>query len=268
MVAHENNADSNDFDSSTMPFVVPCRKIGVLAPFRWLRLGWGDFNRARRQSLTYGLAMVAISYMVAITAYLMDSYMLLFVLLSGFFFLGPVLAMGLYSISCQLQEGRRPRLGYCLREGRRHMGNGLVLAFVLLIVFLIWARAASMLHIFFPEQSSPGLDELKLFLGVGTSVGAFFSGLIFMVGAFSIPMIMDRKVDVITAVVTSVNAVSRNKAAMLVWMSIIVVCVIIGLATAFVGLAVLLPLVGHATWYAYKETIDAEDWPRYESLKP
>jgi len=266
MVAASDNDKPEEFDTSTMPFVAPCNKLKTFAPLHWLRLGWSDMMRARKQSLTYGLAMTLISYIVAILAYLMGSYMLLFALLSGFFFLGPVLAMGLYSISCQLQEGKTPQLGYCLREGRRHISNGLVFAFILLIVFLIWARAASMVHIFFPEQSSPALSELLLFLAVGSAIGALFCAIIFTASAFSLPMIMDRKVDVVTAVITSINAVFRNKSAMLVWACLIVTCILIGFATAFLGLIILLPLIGHATWYGYKETIDAAAWPRHNTL--
>jgi len=266
MTTSSEKTDAEEFDSSNMPFVAPCRIIAPLAPLNWLRLAWIDMKRARKQSLTYGLAMTLISYIVAIVAYLMGSYMLLFALLSGFFFLGPVLAMGLYSISCQLQEGKNPKLGYCLREGRRHMSNGLVFAFVLLIIFLIWARAASMVHIFFPEQSSPSWSDLLLFLSVGSTIGAFFCAIIFTASAFSLPMIMDRKVDVVTAVITSVNAVFRNKLPMLVWATIIVLCVLIGFATAFIGLIFLLPLIGHATWYGYKEIINADNWPRYDTL--
>jgi len=266
MTAPSNNEKINEFDSSTMPFVAPCKKLNVLAPFNWLRLGWSDLKRARKQSLTYGLAMALISYVVTLVTYMMGSYMLLFALLSGFFFLGPVLAMGLYSISCQLNEGKTPRLGYCLREGRRHISNGLVFAFILLIVFLIWARAASMVHIFFPEQSSPEWADLITFLSVGSTIGAFFCAIIFSASAFSLPMIMDRRIDVVTAVITSINAVLRNKAAMLVWASIIFVCILIGFATAFIGLIVLLPLIGHATWYGYKETIDSAAWPRHGTL--
>ncbi|NOY66245.1 MAG: DUF2189 domain-containing protein [Gammaproteobacteria bacterium] len=266
MVSTTKKIKTDEFDSTTMPFVASCKIIEPLAPFRWLRQGWADMMRARKQSLSYGLVMTLISYFVTIVAYLMDSYMLLFALLSAFFFLGPVLAIGLYSISCQLQEGKSPRLGYCLREGRRHIGNGLVFAFVLLIIFLIWARAASMVHIFFPEESSPHFADLLVFLGIGTVIGAFFCAIIFTASVFSLPMIMDRKVDVITAVITSVNAVFRNKLAMLVWAGIIVLSVLLSIATAFIGMTILLPLIGHATWYGYKETIDADLWPRYEPL--
>jgi uncharacterized membrane protein len=79
-------------------------------------------------------------------------------------------------------------------------------------------------------------------------------------------MIMDRKVDVVTAVVTSINAVLRNRVVLLFWAGIIVFVVILGFITAFLGFIVLMPLIGHATWHAYQETIDASDWPKHGSL--
>jgi uncharacterized membrane protein len=150
-----------------------------------------------------------------------------------------------------------------VREGRRHLGNELLFGIILLVVFLIWVRAASMVHVFFPMQADPEWHELAVFLIVGTSVGAVFSAVVFAFSAFSLPMIMDRQVDPVTAVVTSVNAVLRNKGPMLVWAAIIVAAVAIGFVTAFLGLALLLPLIGHATWHAYRETIDAHAWPEH-----
>jgi uncharacterized membrane protein len=244
-----------------LPFVAPCRTLEPDAPLRWLRLGWQDIRRAPRQSLTYGMVMVLLSYLISLIAWEFGNLGLLVGLLTGFVFLGPVLAIGLYSISCQIQLGRDPELGYCVREGKRHLGNELVFAVVLLVVFLVWARAASMIHVFFPVESGYGLADLALFLGIGSAVGAIFSAIIFMASAFSLPMIMDRKADPITAMLTSINAVLRNKLPMLIWALIIVGAVLIGFATAFLGLAVLLPLIGHATWHAYQETIDASAWP-------
>ncbi|MCK5724145.1 MAG: hypothetical protein KAI84_16560, partial [Gammaproteobacteria bacterium] len=84
--------------------------------------------------------------------------------------------------------------------------------------------------------------------------------------AFSLPMIMDRKVDVITAVITSINAVLRNRIVSFLWACIIVLIVVIGFATAFIGFIVLMPLVGHATWHAYQETIDADAWPKHDGV--
>ena len=121
-----------------------------------------------------------------------------------------------------------------------------------------------MIHVFYPVQSNPELTSYLAFFGIGTLIGAIFSAIIFIASAFSLPMIMDRKVDMITATITSINAVLKNKKAMLVWASLICLSVIISFATAFLGFLVLLPVIGHATWHAYQETIDASQWPRHE----
>ena len=245
-----------------LPFVAPCRVLDCHAPFRWLKLGWNDVKHAPKQSLTYGGFMVLISYLVSFVAYKLGSYILLLSTLSGFVFVAPVLAIGLYSISCQIQRGEKPVLGRCLHDGVKHLSNEMVFAVIMLVIFLVWARAASMVHIFYPEMSNPAWTELLVFFGVGTAVGSIFATVMFCSSAFSLPMIMDRKVDVVTAIVTSINAVLRNKLAMLVWATLIVGLIGIGFLTAMIGLIIILPLLGHATWHAYQDTIDASAWPK------
>ena len=181
-------------------------------------------------------------------------------LTAGFFFLGPIIAIGLYSLSRQISNQVEPKFLRCLKEGKKNLGNEMVLSFMFLIVFLIWARAASMLHIFFPPYTTMKPEDWYLFIGVGSMVGAVFAGIIFAAGAFSIPMLMDRKVDTVTAVITSINAVLKNKLAMLVWGLLIIVLIVVGILTFYIGFVVLLPIVGHATWHAYRETIDADAW--------
>lgn len=248
--------------SDELPFIAPCRILECHAPFRWLKLGWADLKRAPKQSLTYGSFMVLISYLVSFMAYELGSYILLLSTLSGFVFIAPVLAIGLYSISCQIQRGEKPVLGRCFQDGVKHLGNEMVFAVIMLVIFLVWARAASMVHILYPAESNPVWSDLALFFGVGSAVGSIFAAVMFCASAFSLPMIMERKVDVVTAVVTSVNAVLRNKLTMLVWAAVIVGSIAIGFATALVGLVVVLPLLGHATWHAYQETIDASAWEK------
>ena len=244
-----------------LPFVAPCHRLPRAAPLRWLQLGWRDLHRAPGPSLSYGLVMLILSYLISLIAWYYGSVYLLLALLSGFIFLGPVMAVGLYSISRQLQAGRQPVLGYCLREGRRHLANLLIFAVILLIVFLVWARAASMVHIFFPVDGDPELADFALFLGVGSAIGTIFAAIVFCASAFSLPMILDRRVDTVTAVLTSVNAVLRNKQTMLIWAGLIVAIVLLGFATGLLGLAIGMPVVGHATWHAYEQTIDAGAWP-------
>jgi uncharacterized membrane protein len=255
--------NDQDKGSESLPFAAPCKKLEANAPIRWLKLGWQDLRQAPTQSLSYGAILVICSYLMAFLAITYGNLVVLLALLSGFIFLGPMLAMAFYDISLQLQKGRTPTLGHSIRESWRHIGNEMVFAVILMIIFLVWARAASITHVFFPMLARPNLAQLATFLAIGTTVGSLFAAFVFCVSAFSLPMIMDRKADMVTAVVTSFNAVLRNKPAMLVWALLIVAAVAVGILTAFIGLAVTLPLIGHATWHAYQETIDSSAWPRH-----
>ena len=259
----ENNSSKSAQD---MPFVAPCRTLDMAAPLRWLRLGWLDISRAPQLSLIYGLALTLLSLLITGFTWRYGTMALYIGLASGFIFVGPVLGVGLYSISRQLQEGRKPVLGYCIREGQQHLRELLVLGIILLVVLLVWARAATIMSVFLPMQAHPGFSQLLPYLGIGSMVGAVFAGVVFAASAFSVPMIMDRKADAITAVVTSANAVLRNKKPMLLWAVIIMLTVLLGFATALIGFLVLLPVIGHATWHAYKETIDASAWEKNSPL--
>ena len=244
------------------PFVSPARKLEPLAPIRWLRAGWGDFRQAPVHSLTYGVAMTMIGIFISYLAYRVGSFTLVIVLLAGFIFIGPALAMGLYSISCQLEKNQPVRFFACFAQGRKRMGNQMILAFALLIVFLVWARAASMVHIFMPVNTAAPLSALLGFLTIGALVGTIFTLVIFCSTAFAIPMIMDRDVDAVTAMLTSFNAVLNNKPAMFVWALVIVLGLLAGFMTFYLGLVVILPVIGHATWHGYRETVIADDWPQ------
>lgn len=249
-------------DESIQPIIAPSRTVGLDAPVRWLKLGWQDFKSIPRLSLGYGIVMLFIASLVAWVAWQAQSLVVAIALIGGFFFIGPAIAIGLYSMSRQLESGITPKFMRCVREGHKNMGNELVLSLMFLIVFLLWARAASMVHIFFPSFGHATASDLSLFLGIGTAVGAIFAAVVFCVGAFSIPMLLDRKVDAVTAVLTSISAVLRNKMAMALWGLVIMASVLVGLALGFIGLAVTLPVIGHATWHAYQEVIDASAWER------
>jgi len=257
----QEDATPSSPDLQDLPFVAPCRSVGPGAPLGWIRRGWVDYRGAPRQSLAYGLVITALSWIVVGVGLKMGSYWAVLILLSGFVFVAPVLALGLYSISRQLGRGQRPSLRRCFGEQRRSLGTAMVFALALLVVFLVWARAGSMLHVFFPEEGHPDWKQLAGFLAVGSAVGSVFAMVTFAFSAFSLPMICDRDADAITAVVTSINAVLRNKPAMVVWVALIVVLTAVGFATALLGLVVTIPLLGYATWHGYRETIDASAWP-------
>ena len=266
MVHSQANPERPDVDPEALPFVAPSRRLETADPVTWLKLGWQDFKRAPCTSLCYGVFLVLLGYVLAYLTWQLGGYVLMFSLMSGFVFIAPVLAIGLYSVSCQLEQGLKPKLGYCLREGHRHLGSEMVYSMILLVIFLIWARAGSAVHIFFPLQADPDLSDFAVFLIVGSLVGSIFALLVFSASAFSLPMLLDRKVDTVTAVLTSVHAVFKNKAAMVVWLSIILAAVLVSFLTALLGLAILMPVLGYATWHGYRDTIQVEGWPENVKL--
>lgn len=248
-----------------LPFVAPCRRLAPTAPLNWLRQGWADIRAAPLQSAFYGLFCMVLSLLASYVAYRWGSYWLLYAALTGFVFIAPVLCLGLYAISAQIERGEEPEQLISLREaGVRRLGSEMVFALFLLVVFLVWARAGSMVHVFFPMEAEPELADLATYLGIGSAVGSVFAAITFAASAFSLPMLMHRDVDAITAVVTSINAVLRNKPAMLVWVLCIVGLLLVGALTAFFGFLVVIPLLGYATWHGYLETIDASQFPRHK----
>lgn len=256
--------DQQVLDRDTMPFVAPCRRISAFAPFRWLALGVSDFRRAPRASLVYGVVMAAVMAAASLFAWAYGTHWFMLAMLGGFVFLAPLACIGLYAISAQLERGQPPRLSRSLKAAlRRHFGNEMVFAIVLLVIFLVWARAGLMVSVFFPVEGQPSLEDLAGYLAIGSVVGAVFAAVTFSASAFSLPMIMHRDVDSITAIVTSINAVLRNKLPMLVWLALITLGLLIGAATAFTGLAVILPVIGYGAWHGYLETIDAGAFPRH-----
>ena len=253
-----------EFEKEAMPFVAPCRQLEPLAPLGWIRLGFRDLGRAPGQSLMYGFLMAMIMAIVVWLAWTRGSQYIMLAMLGGFVFIAPLACVGLYAISAQLEREQAPSIARSLRAAfRRHIGNELIFAIVLLVIFMVWSRAALMITVFFPMGAEPDLEALLPFLTIGTIVGAFFAIVTFSASAFSLPMIMHRDVDSITAIVTSINAVLRNKFAMMLWLALIMLGLVIGFATAFVGLIVILPVIGYGAWHGYLETIDAERFPRH-----
>ena len=253
-------------DESELPFVAPCRVLPASAPLTWLRLGLADFRRAWPQSLCYGAFMAATMALVTWLAWRYGSYWFMLAMVGGFVFIAPLTCSGLYVLSAQIERGQPPRLREALRSGvTLYLGNELVFMLVLLIIFLVWARAGAMISVFFPARGQPTWRDMVTYLGIGSAVGAVFAALTFAVSAFSLPMLVHRRVDAVTAAVTSINAVLRNRLVMAVWLALIVLGLLLGFATFFIGLAVVLPVIGHAAWHGYLDAIDASAFPRHES---
>lgn len=242
------------------PFVVPCAALGMDAPWRWLRLGWQDLRRAPGLTLLFGSVIVLVSAAVSALAWSLGRFALLAALLSGFVFVAPLIAVGLYCVSRELGAGRTPSLGHSFALARRVVGQAGVFALAQLVILLLWSRAGMMVNAFLPVQ--PGdLGDLVEFLLIGSAVGSVFAALTFAAAAVSLPMIADRDVDMVTACVSSINAVLRNKPVMALWALLIVLLTALGFLTAFLGLAIVMPWLAYATWHAYRETLDASGWP-------
>lgn len=258
----ESRNDQTTEEENSRPFIAPCRQLDTKAPLRWVKQGFADYRRAPTLSILYGAVMVSIGWLISAWAWHVGSFTLLIMLFAGFVFLGPALAMGIYSVSCQLDKGVKPQIGFCLTQGRKRFGNQMIFAFVLLVVFLVWARAAAMVNIFLPMSTAPDFMELLKFFVIGSAIGTVFAVVIFCASAFSLPMIMDRDVDAITAMLTSFNAVLKNKKPMFLWAMIILASTLIGFLTLYAAFLFTLPIIGYASWRGYRETIVSDEWPQ------
>lgn len=242
------------------PFVVPCATLDFRAPLRWLYAGWQDFRSAPALSLLFGVVIVLVSAGISFLAWKLGRFALLATLLSGFVFIAPLICVGLYCVSRGLERGRSPTLGDSFVLVRSVAGQAGVFAIAQGVIVLLWSRAGMMVAAFFPIDES-NADALWQFLVMGSIVGSIFAALTFAVTAFSLPMVADRDVDMITASVSSVNAVLRNKGVMAVWAAIIVMMLAVGFLTALLGLGVLMPWLAYSAWHGYRETLDATGWP-------
>jgi len=244
-----------------LPRLVAASRIAPRAPLDWLALGWRDFKHSPGASLVYGLSMFAVSALVSLAAWRLGSYVLVLAMLSGFVFVAPLLVTGLYSISRQVSRGEKVSIRRTVKRMRLALRDALVFALVLLVIFLVWVRAGVMVHVFFPVGDSLDIAALLRFVAIGSAVGSIFALITFSAAAFSLPMIVDRDADMITACISSINAVLRNKPAMAAWIGLIVALTGLGFATAGLGLVVAIPVLGYATWHGYRATIDASAWP-------
>lgn len=238
------------------------RDVGAGAPLHWLRSGWADFRACPIPSLFYGFCFAAMGLLV--TMVFEHAYAYTVALTSGFLLLGPFLAMGLYEISRRREQGATCALLPTLTVWKRNAGNIGIFAVVLGIVFLVWARASMVVFALFYTNEMPNLtgfltqllalDNLE-FLLVYFGVGLIFATVVFAVSVISVPLMLDRNQDAISSMLTSVGALMRNPGAMIIWAFMIAALTVIGFMTFHLGLVVLMPIVGHASWHAYRDLV-------------
>jgi uncharacterized membrane protein len=237
----------------------------------WLACGWRDFKRAPRISLAYGGAFVLVGLAITVGLAAAGLSSLILPLAAGFTIIAPILVVGLYDVSRRLEAGLPVSLADCFGAFGRSIGQLAAMGVVLLVCYLVWVRVALLLFAVFFNQEPPPLShfiESVVFsiegaplLIVGSLVGAAFAAFVFSITAISVPLIYDRPVDVLTAISVSLLSVRENFRLMFGWAAMIAVIVLVAFATAFVGLAVAVPVLAYATWHAYRDII--ADGPTY-----
>ncbi|CAN1505576.1 COG5473 Predicted integral membrane protein [Burkholderiaceae bacterium] len=245
-------------------FSLPLTELRMGDPIRWLQLGWADFVRCPRIGLFYGLCFFAMGHALMAVFQSAPEYVL--ALSAGFLLMGPFLCLGLYDASKAMQtQSHRPSLRASLQAWRPTRGTMAIFAGVLLILEMLWGRAALVVFAVsfttMPDKANllaMLLDPENIaFLITYTAVGGFFAGLIFVTSVISIPMIMDRRVDAVSAGLTSIRACLQNPGVMLWWGALITSLVLLAILPVFLGLFIVGPVLGHATWHAYRHIVPA-----------
>ncbi|MBB3141793.1 DUF2189 domain-containing protein [Halomonas organivorans] len=250
------------------------RPIGMDKPRAWLAAGFEDFRRATAVSLAYGLFWVGLSIAITVGAFTFGLWHWLLPLIAGFMFVGPLVAVGSYGISRALEAGREPTLGDAFGAWRGHVGQLAMIGVMLVLILMAWFNIAMLLFALFFGLGAPDPATIYLalittaeglgMLAVGTAIGAVLAFGAFTVSVVAIPTLMDQDLTFMEGIEASVRSVARNFRPMLLWAAIITGCVIVGVATFYIGLALILPVLGHASWHAYEDLVridlgDAEE---------
>ncbi|WP_206456013.1 DUF2189 domain-containing protein [Aurantimonas marina] len=229
----------------------------------WLRAGWRDLIAQPGLSLTYGVAVLAVSLVIVWGMFLVGWDVVLFPALAGFMIVGPLLAVGLYEKSRLIEKNQTATMRQMLFVKARSGGQILFVGVLLCLLMLVWMRAAVIIYaLFFGYRPFPGFENIAavlfttwtgwVMLLAGIIVGGLFAAFSFAISAFSVPMLLDEKSDAFTAMGTSMALVWNNLPVMLAWGAIVVALFLLSAVTGLLALIVVFPLLGHATWQAYK----------------
>ncbi|MFP4181860.1 MAG: DUF2189 domain-containing protein [Thiohalospira sp.] len=249
------------------------RRVGVGAIATWLARGMEDMRAAPLPAFLWGLLFVVVGHLL--TGGLADRALTTVALIGGFLLVGPLLAAAFYDISRRLEAGERAGLGVELRAWSGNLANIVAFSGLVLIMMAAWVMVSGILTSLFLETSrslmvgeATTLGELFGSIvdspgGVGFAVaylaaGAAVAALLFAIAVVSLPLMVHRHVDIATAVVTSLRAVRANPGVMALWAVAIVAITLVGMAPWFLLLIVTMPLLGHATWHAYRDLVAEE----------
>jgi uncharacterized membrane protein len=232
-----------------------------------LSKGLADFGACRTDVIFLCIIYPILGVVLARAAFGRDMFQLLFPLASGFALIGPFAAIGLYEMSRRREQGEQ--IGYVAAFGvlrSPSFGAILTLGLALMAIFLLWLVTAQGIYAATlgpepPASFSTFLTDVFttaagwVMIIVGVSVGFLFAVVVLAISVVSFPLLLDRKVGVATAVWTSLRAVAANPRPMAMWGLIVVAGLVIGSIPLFVGLIVVMPVLGHATWHLYRKVV-------------
>lgn len=247
-------------------FALPrVRQIPVSHVASWLAAGWADLRTTPIASLAYGLLFAMAGDLLLLSLWQSPRYFA--VAISGFFIVAPLLCTGLYELSRRSERGFASSFADSL-NGLSRGRDGLVLfGLLLLLLWFAWERFSTVLF----ASMATGLPETNAFgfagaiIGAGNHaglalawllVGAVVALIVFMLSVVSVPLLIDRDADFVTAAMTSLRAFAANPGPLLLWAATIVALTLLGFATLLFGLIVLMPLLGHASWHAYRDLVE------------
>ena len=249
----------------------------------WLAAGWRDLRQCATLSLLHGL--VAAMFGALLLTVADQSFWFLAGTFSGFLMVAPILATGLYAMSRALELGQPADLALLLKtwlnwqDGRIQPWSPAHWALVKFGVLLaavssLWVIASAALLLYLAPHPIVSLQEFVqtmvlehhgLLLETWLALGGVMAAPIFACTVLTVPMLLDREVSLRTAIVTSFQVVAAQPLPMAVWGGLLLVLTLLGFASALLGLIVVMPLLGHASWHAYRDSLDASGWPLREA---
>ena len=254
-------------DTAAAPVI---RTIGLSELHRALQRGWEDFKAVPSHAIILCIIYPVLGLMLARVVLGYSVLPLLFPLAAGFALLGPFAALGLYEMSRRRERGEQATAWDAFEVVRSpSFGAMLGLGVLLLALFVTWVATAQAIYIAaFGYAGAAGVSDFAervlttpqgwWLIVVGCGVGFLFALIALCISVVSFPLMLDRHAGAGDAMVTSLRAVARNPVPMAVWGLIVAVLLVAGSLPAFLGLAVVIPLLGHATWHLYRETIEPE----------
>lgn len=257
-------AGVDDRETSNAPTV---RRIGD-ADLQWaLTRGWEDFKASRSDVVFLCVLYPLVGLLLARLAFGYEMLPLVFPLASGFALLGPLAAVGLNEMSRRRELGLSAGWADAFKVFRSPSLHAMaLLGLALMMIFVFWLLAAQLIYNITLGPNSPVSvdafvhDVLHTRAGVtmaflGCGVGFVFAAVALAISAVSFPMLLDRKVSLETAVMTSVNVVRRNPVTMAKWGIIVTAGLVVGSIPLLLGLMIVMPVLGHATWHLYRRVV-------------